>query len=199
MEIGKGNGFFFGINEITQKCFDLFEKARNNEHILIVEDGVKNEFPGVLKGIVHDKCNEWGIKRYSPARQKAINKVKRKIDKFIGKYHANEWKISCDYGKDELSKVRKFYKKRKEKLENITKKKLSRIKDNKKRKEKQRQREDGYIPEKPDIRIFASAVYANKEHPNSVGIWSMDEDFTEFKSGILDEFSIEIFEDSLPA
>lgn len=174
-----------------------FQDSRNEGHLLVIDDNIEGELYGVLKHKVHDQYDKWGVSKGSPARKKDIQKAKKKVDKFVDDYHADDYLIEYNQPKGLYKKIVNFYDKYRDKMKEITKNKLKGL-TKREKKEKKNKRVKGYLPEESDLWLLVSAISANKQNENPTGVWSMDSDFTEFDGQIKNKFSVEIFDDNLP-
>lgn len=170
-------------------------------HQIVVTDTGKREFEFVLIRIINDIFDGWKLPKYHASRQMTVKQAKRKVCKFIDKYHISNLSIpQINIDSDSLRKIKIFYRKYPDKLRIITEFKLKR----KSRKQQQQlliKREDGYLPESGDLSLLVECNKLVEHIPIplddkklvNICLVSNDRDFCDFITEIKEEFDIKIY------
>ncbi|MBU0471322.1 MAG: hypothetical protein KKF65_01760 [Nanoarchaeota archaeon] len=175
-----------GDYKLGSKCrFDL-EKLGNNNSFIITPSTIEE----VKK---HLDFQLISIRRFCRNQERfnyeeIESTLKKRFEKVIDKYSL---KKDVKVEKEVISKIKEFYHKHLNKLEEIMLEKIrSKYVSHKLRKLAQR---DSLMPEEGDMTLLAEVIELNKTSDKEVGILTEDKDFVEFVGGIEEEFGVRVY------
>lgn len=117
----------------------------------------------------------------------------KSLKKFVSKYKYSFYFEDIEFTYNNMGEIKNFYLQYPQKLEKITQRKVSNIKDENAKQRKLRQRPNN-LPEKSDLKIFNECLELNEQSENTFYILSNDSDFVEFSEEITNNFEINIFD-----
>ena len=165
--------------------FDLEKLGNNNSFVITPStiEEVKKHLDFQLM-FIRKTCRKQERFNYEEIK----NTLEKRFEKVIEKYSIKE-EIKVE--EETLEKVKEFYHKHLNKLEEIMLAKIrSKYVSHKLRKLSQR---DSLMPEEGDMKLLAEVIELNKTSEKEVGILTEDKDFVEFVGGIEEGFGVEVF------